>query len=157
VNIIKDSAFDGANNAHSSICKRMRQDGKGKINHKPSIQKGDMQKLCTDPYVFNTDTPAGLLYFCRRRQENLRSMSPKDFEVRTDDSGKHYVCKVSSELTKNHQGICNEQYEAEGGRMYETKTQMCPVQSFLKYIRKRNPNCDAFLQRPRDSFDDDAI
>ena len=41
--------------------------------------------------------------------------------------------------------------------MYETKTQICPVQSFLKYIRKRNPNCDAFWQRPRDSFDDDAI
>lgn len=63
----------------------------------------------------------------------------------------------SSELTKNHQEIRNEQYEAEGGRMYETKTQMCPVQSFLKYIRKKNPNCDAFWQRPRDSFDDDAI
>ena len=29
VDIIKDSAFDGANNAFSSMCKRMRQDGKG--------------------------------------------------------------------------------------------------------------------------------
>ena len=62
VNIIKDSAFDGANNAFSSMCKRMRQDGKGKINHKSSIQKGDMQKLYNDPYVFNIDTPTGLLY-----------------------------------------------------------------------------------------------
>jgi hypothetical protein len=81
----------------------------------------------------------------------------QDFELRTDDSGKPYVCKFSSELTKIHQGIRNEQYKAEGGRMYETNTQMCPVQSFLKYIRKRNHNCDAFWQRPRDSFDDDAI
>jgi len=160
VDIIKDSAFDGANNVLSSMCKRMRLDGKGKINHKPSIQKGDMQKLCNDPYVFNIDTPTGLLYkvffetvlyFCRRGQENLRSMSPKDFQLRTDDSGKPCVCKVSSELTKIHQGIRNEQYEAEGGRMYETKTHMCPVQSVLKYIRKRNHNCDAFWQRPRDS------
>ena len=160
VDIIKDSAFDGANNVFSSMCKRMRPDGKGKINHKPSIQKGDMQKLYNDPYVLNIDTPTGLLYkvffetvlyFCRRGQENLRSMSPKDFQLRTDDSGKPCVCKVSSELTKIHQGIRNEQYEAEGGRMYETKTQMCPVQSFLKYIRKRNHICDAFWQRPRDS------
>jgi hypothetical protein len=29
VDIIKDSAFDSANNAFSSMCKRMRQDGKG--------------------------------------------------------------------------------------------------------------------------------
>ena len=51
MDIIKDPAFDGANNALSSMCKKMRQDG-----------KGDMQKLYTDPYVFNIDTPTGLLY-----------------------------------------------------------------------------------------------
>ena len=87
----------------------MQKDGKGKINHKPSIHKGDMQKLYNDPYVFNIATPTRILYnvffetvlyFCRRGQENLRNMSPKDFELRTYDSGKHYVCKVSSELTK---------------------------------------------------------
>jgi hypothetical protein len=55
VDIIKGSAFDGANNVFISMCKRMRLDGKGKINHKPSIQIGDMQKLYTWWILVNSE------------------------------------------------------------------------------------------------------
>lgn len=37
--------------------------------------------------------------------------------------------------------------------MYETKTENCPVQIFVKYLSKRNPNCSALFQTPRNSFD----
>ncbi|CAG2251361.1 KCTD1_15 [Mytilus edulis] len=71
------------------------------------------------------------------------------------DEGKEYVHKISSEMTKNHQGVDEEDFEPEGGRMYATGTPMCPVLSFKKYLDKLNPNQTAFWQRPRDSFDEE--
>jgi len=87
----------------------------------------------------------------------VREMKPSDFEVSTDDNGKRFNYKVTSELTKNHQGLRNEQFEPEGGRMYETRTPLCPVKSFIKYLDKRNPECEALWQRPSDSFIDNGI
>ncbi|XP_071122342.1 uncharacterized protein KIAA1958-like [Mytilus edulis] len=163
--IMADSTFNNANDAFKAMCKKMRQEGKGKIQHKPSIQKGDIVKLYNHPRVFNPNIPTGLLnkvffevmlYFCRRGQENLRDLKVSDFDILTDDSGKRYVSKVTSELTKNHQGAQTEEFEPEGGRMYETKTAMCPLASFVRYLEKRNPNCSALLQRPKDEFDENG-
>ncbi|CAC5361877.1 KCTD1_15 [Mytilus coruscus] len=69
-------------------------------------------------------------------QENLKNLKVSDFDILTDDSGKRYVSKVTSELTKNHQGDQTEEFEPEG--------------------EKRNPNCSALLQRPKGDFDEDG-
>ena len=112
--IIADSDFSDANTAFKAMCKKMRQEGKGKVHHKPSIQKGGIIKLYNHPPVFNPNIPSGLLnkvffeiilYFCRRGQENLPEMKPDDFETKTDDDGKQYICKVTSELTKIIKGL----------------------------------------------------
>jgi len=164
-NIIDGQEFNEANTAFQSMCKRVREEGKGKVHHTPTIQKDDVQKLYLPPHVFNTDIPSGLLnkvlfeimlYFCRRGHANVREMKPSDFEVSTDDNGKRFICKVTSDLTKNHQGLCNEQFEPEGGRMYETGTQR-PVKSFIKYLDKINPMGEALWQRPRNPFIDSGI
>ena len=72
-NIIDGQEFNEANTAFQSMCKRMREEGKGKVHHTPTIQKDDVQKLYLHPHVFNTDIPSGLLnkvlfeillYFC---------------------------------------------------------------------------------------------
>ena len=111
-----------------------------------------MQKLHSHLRVFNTDIPSGLLnkvffeillYLYRRGHENVREMKPRDFEVSTNDNGKRFIYKVTSELAKNHQGLCNEQFEPEGVGMYKTRTPLCPVKSFIKYLDRRNPKCEA--------------
>jgi hypothetical protein len=61
--------------------------------------------------------------------------------LRTDDSGKPYVCKFSSELTKIHQGIRNEQYKAEGGRMYETTYAIISQLSICQPSSERGDFC----------------
>ena len=82
--IIADSDFSDAN----TVFKAMRQEAKGKVHHKPSIQKGGIIKLYNHPRVFNPNIPSGLLnkvffeiilYFCRRGQEILPEMKPDDF------------------------------------------------------------------------------
>ena len=117
------------------------------MKHKRPGDKGDIKKLYDHPRVFNVETPQGLLnkvlfeillYFCRRGQENLRDLRPSDFEVSMDDEGKEYIRRTSSEVTNNHQGMDDEDYEPEGGRMYVTVTPRCPVTSFKKYLEKRN-------------------
>ncbi|XP_071138463.1 uncharacterized protein KIAA1958-like [Mytilus edulis] len=162
--VITDTAFTTANNIFKAMCKKLRKEGKGQIKHKKSVDKGDIKKLYEHPRTFNVNSPSGLLnkvwfevllYFCRRGQENLREMKPQDFKISKDDEGKEYVHKISSEMTKNHQGVDEEDFEPEGGRMYATGTPMCPVLSFKKYLDKLNPNQTAFWQRPRDSFDEE--
>ena len=75
----------------------MREQGKDQVHHKPTIQKGDMQKLYSHPHVFNTDIPSGLLnkvlfeillYFCRRGQENVREMKPSDLRLALGITGR---------------------------------------------------------------------
>ena len=70
-------------------------------------------------------------------------MKSIEFEVSTDDNGKRFIYKVTSELTKKHQGFRNEQFETEVGRMYKTRTPLCPVKSFIKYLDRRNMKCEA--------------
>jgi hypothetical protein len=86
--------FKEANNTFKAMCKKLRKEGKGQVEHKRSIKKGDIKRLYEHSYVFNATSPSGLLnkvwfevllYFCRRGQENLRDMEPSDFEVSTDD------------------------------------------------------------------------
>ena len=86
--------FKEANNTFKAMCKKLRKEGKGQVEHKRTIKKGDIKRLYEHSYVFNTTSPSGLLnkvwfevllYFCRRGQENLRDMEPSDFEVSMDD------------------------------------------------------------------------
>ncbi|CAC5364162.1 KCTD1_15 [Mytilus coruscus] len=162
--IISDTEFTTAINVFKAMCKKLRKEGRGQIKHKKSVAKGDIKKLYEHLRAFNVNSPSGLLskvwfevllYFCRRGQENLREMKPSDFQISEDDEGKEYVHKISSEVTKTHQGVEEENFEPELGRMYATGTPMCPVLSFKKYLRKLNQNQTAFWQRPRDSFNEE--
>ena len=38
--------------------------------------------------------------------------------------------------------------------MYETRTDMCPLKCYRKYLSKCNTACDALFQTPRDAFND---
>lgn len=77
-----------------------------------------------------------MFYFCRRGQEKLHNLRVQDFEI-INSNGQKYVQKVTSELSENHQGITNE-IEGTWGRMYSTDSDLCPVQSFKKYLSKRH-------------------
>jgi hypothetical protein len=66
--------------------------GLGNVVHYPAIDKCDREKLYKSIY-FSTNTPYGLsnkvqfdirLYFCRRGQENMYTMSKSTFTVKTD-------------------------------------------------------------------------
>ena len=76
-NIIDGQEFNEANTAFQSMCKQIREQGKHIVHHKPTIQKGDMQKLHSHPRVFNTDIPSGLL-----NKDFLRSGFTSTEEVR---------------------------------------------------------------------------
>jgi hypothetical protein len=63
-NIVDGQEFNEANTAFQSMCiKRMREQGKGKVHHKRTIQKGDMQKLYSQFSCFLTLTFVGKFTF----------------------------------------------------------------------------------------------
>lgn len=65
----------------------------------------------------------------------MHNFCVQDLEI-INSNGQKYFKKVTSELSKNHQGKTNE-FEGTGGRMYATDSvQLCPVQSFEKKYLK---------------------
>jgi hypothetical protein len=156
VDIIKDVEFREANDNFRAALAELKQEGKGDTTHYPHISEADLHKLYSSDEL-SLNTPRGLFnkvqfdvryYFCRRGQENIRSMTKDTFKVTIDsDTGRKYVVKCKDELTKNHRG---EDTESFSGFMPENHSDSCPVKSFEKYLMKLNPQCDALWQRPKD-------
>jgi hypothetical protein len=46
--------FKEANNTFKAMCQKLRKEGKGQVEHKRSIKKGDIKSLYEHSYVFNT-------------------------------------------------------------------------------------------------------
>lgn len=65
-----------------------------------------------------------------------------------------YVFKLTTELTRNHQGTSNET-EGTGGMMYATGTDRCPVKSVVKYLEKRNNSTDRLFLHLKNSYSEE--
>ncbi|KAK3086405.1 hypothetical protein FSP39_017969 [Pinctada imbricata] len=158
--IIKDGSFGESNQNFKAVLAELKRVGKGSVTHHAAISEADLQKLYNSLHM-STDTPQGLynkvqfdirLYFCRRGNENMCTMSKETFRVRTDEnSGKKYVEKAVDELTKNHRF----DKEASSGVMPAMEgSSQCPVASFELYLSKLHPYNDreVLWQRPKDSY-----
>ena len=156
VDIIGDPAFSNSNTLFKAQLVQLKKKGYGKVEHKPSIAKEDLQKLYTGG-IFSKDQPVTLqnrvffdimLHLCRRGRENLRELKTSSFMVKKLPDGVEYVTQVTDELTKNHR----ENDEAEdGGMMLATGTENCPVEAFKLYKSKLNDKLDVFFQKPKRS------
>lgn len=170
VNIVNDPAFRKSNLSFKVALKRLKEAGKGSIEHKEPISQADMATLYSHSQVFNPNTPEGLLnkvwfevtfYFFRRGQENQRYLTPNHFGFATDEYGRKYVYKRKS-LSIYTNG-CNmdpttsSSGEGRGVRMYATGNAVCPVATFERYLRKRNPHESALFQHPRTTSFQDSI
>ncbi|XP_064612603.1 uncharacterized protein LOC135476498 [Liolophura sinensis] len=147
--IIKDPAFNEANKNFKAAMVELRKAGLGDTTHHLPIGENDRAKLYSSPHM-STKTPTGLLnkvqfdvrlYLCRRRAENMRSMTKSTFVVDTDPkTGLKFV-------TKKHQGLHGEKESA--CVMPESPgSPFCPVASFEAYLAKLHPGCDSLWQRP---------
>ncbi|XP_066913334.1 uncharacterized protein KIAA1958-like [Clytia hemisphaerica] len=154
INIIDNKEFLASNEIFKAYCVELKKEGLAKTNHKPPIPPEDIWSIYNQG-IFGLDNPLKLqrkvffeimLCMCRRGQENLRDLKKTDFVVKKDISGREYVEKIVDELTKNRR---ENQDAEEGGFMYATETDQCPVRSFKLYIEKLNPKCDALFQRPK--------
>ncbi|KAK3096716.1 hypothetical protein FSP39_002629 [Pinctada imbricata] len=136
----------------------LKRMGKGDVTHFPIISDSDLQKLYFSIHM-STLTPQGLfnkvhfdarLYFCRRRNKNMYSMTQDTFYIVNDENtGRKYVEKVVDEMTKNRRFG----KEASSGLMPETPdSPFCHVASFESYISKLHPGNARIWQRPKDTF-----
>jgi hypothetical protein len=84
--------------------------GKGDITHYPEIESEDLTKLYNNIYM-DPSTPTGLanrvqmnarLYFCRRANENMESMTKDTFVIRIYSvTGRRYVMKKVDEFYRS--------------------------------------------------------
>ena len=152
--IINDSAFGRSNSVFNAQKATMKKQGLGKVEHHQPISEEDMHRLYSSE-VFDVEQPIGLqrkvffellLHLCRRGQENLRELTPKDFRIVKNKDGTESVIKSTDEFDKNHR---NDNHEQEDGVMKATGRRNCPVASFKKYLQRLNPKQTALFQRAK--------
>ncbi|XP_033752951.1 uncharacterized protein LOC117336493 isoform X2 [Pecten maximus] len=107
----------------------------------------------------NLDTPLGLfrkvwydltLHLGCGGQSALRGLTQDSFILETDEKGRKFYRLNHSIKIQRARSCMEMQYWNWDGRMYEiVGNPMCPVRSMDKYLSKRNPNKDAFFQRPK--------
>ena len=153
--IIKNREFGRSNTVFNAQKASMKKQGLGKVEHHQSISEVDMRLLYSSG-VFDIEQPLGLLrkvffeillHLCRRGQENIRDLTPKDFTLIKNKDGTESVIKTSDELDKNHR----DDHGQDDGVMKATGQKHCPVASFKLYVQRRNPKQTALFQRPKAS------
>ena len=156
IDVINDESFISSNTVFQNMLAKVKHSSKGITNHFPEIEPEDIRILSS---TMNLDTPEELqekvwfdamFYLIRRGRENLRSMTKETFSIDKDATGKRYVFQRTGELDKNHTLNDREHATIGEGRMYETGTRLCPVESFIKYVGKLNPSLNDLWQRPKD-------
>ena len=117
-----------------------------------------MEQLFSAKHLGN-DTPESLLqtawfylmlYFGRRDRENQRNMVKEDIVFGKTANGLEYIA-LRERATKNHAGGLRDNEDNSQAVMCEwpDNPERCPVRCIKKYLEKRNPNCPALWQKPR--------
>ena len=88
IDIVNNANFAGANQAFISAMAKLKQVGKGAVQHFTEISVTDLQKLYAS---FNVESPSGLqdkvmfdiilFFMCRRGRENLREFMKETFKI----------------------------------------------------------------------------
>ena len=92
------------------------------------------------------------LYFCRRANENMESMTKDTFVIRTyPATGRRYVMKKADELIKNRREMDREIISGHIPEDPETP-EYCMFRNFETYLQKLHPQYNRLWQFPKDSF-----
>ena len=154
--IVNDVEFKEANIIYGRMEEKLKECGKGKVDHYEEIEPEDLLKLYKG---FNIETADGLqdkvwfdlcLQLCRRGRENLRTMTKSTFAVGVDATGREFVDMAVDEADKNHSSS-DSPFDTPGeGALYAVPGHpLCPVATFKKYTSLLNPVENALWQRPK--------
>ena len=91
-----------------------------------------------------------MLYFGKRGRENQRNMVKGDIVFGKTANGLEYI-SLRECATKNHPGGLRDNEDNSQAIMCEwpDNPERCPIRCIKKYLQKRNPNCPALWQKPR--------
>ena len=90
-----------------------------------------------------------VLYFGKRGRENQQAMKPGDLQLKTTTGGHKYFI-LNERATKNHPGGTNDnEDETQSVMMAWPGNPHCPVTCLEKYLVKRELQCDALWQKPK--------
>jgi len=115
IDIVRETEFKESKKVFLVVCKDLKRQGFGGVEHHPPIDESDLKKMSQ---MFDLQNPKYLqwrvffdimLYFGRRGRENLRTLKITDFNCTNDG----YMDR--DEQTKNHQDDEN----TASGQMYE--------------------------------------
>lgn len=157
--IILDRDFKPANEVLNAHLVELAREGKiSSTKHKPAMVARDVEILYEKKQL-GLETPESLLqtawfnimlHFGKRGRENMRKMTADDIQLHKSSSGLEFITLVER-ATKNHQGGLNSNENENAAVMSEMPgNPRCPVLAMKTYLSKRNPQCQALWQKPKD-------
>ena len=159
--ITTDREFKPANDALNAHLIELAHEGKiSSTKHKPALIPQDVE-IPYEKKQLGLETPESLLqtawfnimlHFGKRGRENMREMTAdrhEDIQIHNSSSGLEYITLVER-ATKNHQGGLNSSENEGAAVMSETPgNPRCPVLGVKSYWSKRNKQCEALWQKPK--------
>ena len=156
--IITDREFKPANDALNAHLVELAREGKiSSTKHKPALIPQDVE-IFYEKKQLGLETPESLmqtawfnimLHFGKRGRENMREMTAEDIQFHKSSSGLEYITLVER-ATKNHQGGLNSSENEAAAVMSEMPgNPRCPVLAVKTYLSKRNKQCQALWQKPK--------
>ncbi|GFX69719.1 mariner Mos1 transposase [Trichonephila clavipes] len=146
IDIVKDSAFNDANETFRAVLKDLERESRGTACQK-ELQMVDMDDRRKLRHYFEhaISTPRGLLQKVwydlmlrvgRRGRESQRLLNRNSFRIAKTADGRQYIYQVDDE---------------EAGIILEIPGDpLCPVKTLKFYLGRLNPACRALFQRPKE-------
>ncbi|XP_054707023.1 uncharacterized protein LOC129216831 [Uloborus diversus] len=147
VDIVKDVAFNDANETFRAVLKDLEREARGSPACHRELQMVDMDDRRKLRHYFEhaIGTPRGLLQKVwydlmlrvgRRGRESQRLLNRNSFRIAKTPDGRQYIYQVDDE---------------EAGIIVEIPGDpLCPVKTLKMYLGRLNPACRALFQRPKE-------
>ena len=154
LDILNNTQFNHANKIFQAFLSDLKANGLGATEHYSQISQHDLKSI--PEKLMSSISPERLqlliffylhLYLCKRGAENVADQKKTDFSIFSDDSAHEFIKQSRDEKNKNHSEFDNE--ESIGGRIFATKSKLCPVINFKLLLSKLNPKCPYLWQKPK--------
>ena len=174
---MNDREFKQANLVFTGRLRDNKDKGLDTSMPRVALEKEDVEKLFKEYFpqavadTVNTEILLHKVFFDimyytgRRGKEGLRDLSKTSFEVKTSANKKEFIEITFNEKTKKNQG---DTMSAAANALHNDHhiitsipdSQLCPVESFKRYVDLLHPKLPAFFQKPnkfKTGFNREAI
>lgn len=145
ISILRDREFLTSRSVLEGKARMLREQGMGKRPNKAESLTAEEEEILWNCGQLGCQNPKSLIntlwwlltqHFGLRGRQEHHSMKIEDFVLKKSDEGKEYLTFAEG-ITKTRQSGLHEKHRLSIPKMFETKTERCPITFFKFFLCKR--------------------